>query len=532
MKKNHFWRAIAVVALAVFVRDERGQSVPTDPWLWARHIGGSTGIRVVVDGAANSYVLGEFMAGYGTGTIGGSALSARTNQLRITFLAKYDGSGTFRWVRQFAAADMSIQLDSGGDVLLAGTFDGTITIGNVTLISAPEKAGVFLTRYDTSGSQISARVVGTTASVSNVQIAVDGKRNYYLAGKVRDHILLPNGPGNYFGTERGADVFVAKYNQSGTPLWLSIAGGKDDDYSTGVAFDNIGNCYVMGELGESLADFSPGVGWVGRDTRLTFVAKLNLEGSFEWVKKIETSQGLGSPYGTLAVDTASNVYVARNFRGAATIETTTLSSTSSDDFLITKFDGQGNLIWARKGGMTGTFLSEIRGIALDKRGDLYLTGYFGLPVSMSATPSNDPFPIVRKYSSKGDLLGEFGAGKAVSGNAVALDLDNNVYVAGVYTTNASLGGTRLTGADVVAAFVAKAREITTVVEGFTSIRVTGPKEVRVSVEGKTGERFRIETSTNLIDWIPLIDGVSGHLEFSDSPSSRTPSKFFRFTRLP
>ena len=49
-----------------------------------------------------------------------------------------------------------------------------------------------------------------------------------------------------------ADLFVVKYNSSGTKQWTKQLGSSDVDYAEGVAVDSSGNVYAAGSTGGGL----------------------------------------------------------------------------------------------------------------------------------------------------------------------------------------------------------------------------------------------------------------------------------------
>ena len=63
-------------------------------------------------------------------------------------------------------------------------------------------------------------------------IAADSSGNCYVTG--------------YTNNGSNDDVFIAKYNTSGTLQWQRKLYGASTDYGYGVAVDSSGNCYVTG----------------------------------------------------------------------------------------------------------------------------------------------------------------------------------------------------------------------------------------------------------------------------------------------
>ena len=82
-----------------------------------------------------------------------------------------------------------------------------------------------------------------------------------------------------------ADIFVVKYNSSGTKQWTKQLGTSSNDYAYGVATDSSGNVYVTGYTNGRL-DGNTSAGWED-----LFVVKYNSSGTKQWTKQLGTSSG-------------------------------------------------------------------------------------------------------------------------------------------------------------------------------------------------------------------------------------------------
>jgi hypothetical protein len=80
-----------------------------------------------------------------------------------------------------------------------------------------------------------------------------------------------------------ADLFVVKYNSSGTKQWTKQLGTSSTDLADGVATDSSGNVYVVGYTYGGL-DGNTNTG--GSDL---FVVKYNSSGTKQWTKQLGSS---------------------------------------------------------------------------------------------------------------------------------------------------------------------------------------------------------------------------------------------------
>jgi hypothetical protein len=133
----------------------------------------------------------------------------------------------------------------------------------------------------------------------------------------------------------------------------------------------------------------------------------------------------------VAVDAGGNVYVAGY--STATWGSPISAHHGSFDAFLAKLDSNGNLTWNTFIGGSGN--EAPTGLALDVAGNAYVTGYctatWGSPVSAFSGGIYDAF--VAKLDSNGALIWNtfVGGGPDDRGNAIAVDLSGNVYLAGL-----------------------------------------------------------------------------------------------------
>ena len=104
-----------------------------------------------------------------------------------------------------------------------------------------------------------------------------------------------------------------------------------------------------------------------------FVGKMRPNGNWAWI--FQQPGGISVDQGRgIAVDRVGNVYVTGSFQGTATFGSHTLTTNGSYDIFVAKLNPSGNWLWAVKAG--GTSVDEGYGIAMDGVGNAYVTGYF------------------------------------------------------------------------------------------------------------------------------------------------------------
>ncbi len=294
---------------------------------------------VAVDGAGNAYITG-----YTTGNLGGP--NAGSSDI---FLAKYDALGTLLWVRQTGSAGYDIAngvaVDGAGNAYITG-----YTRGN---LGGPNAGGydIFLAKYDASGTLLWMRQTGSVSYDYASGVAVDGAGNAYITGYTEGNLGGPNAG--------GFDILLAKYDASGTLLWMRQTGSSGNDYASSVAVDGAGNAYITGWTDGNLG--GPNVG--GYDI---FLAKYDASGTLLWMRQTGSAT---VDYATgVAVDGAGNAYITGWTDGDLGGP-----NAGSVNIFLAKYDASGTLLWVRQTGTAGYDIAT--GVAVDGAGNAYITGH-------------------------------------------------------------------------------------------------------------------------------------------------------------
>lgn len=393
--------------------------------------GGATndyGYGIAADSAGNSYVAGSFN---GSAAFGETSLTGQGGD--DIFIAKYDNGGNLIWARGAGGAAndaaSAVAVDGSGNCYVTGFFQGTATFGTANLVSAggPD---VFIAKYDPTGNLLWAKSAGGSSDDRGYAIAVDGSANVFVAGAFNNTAAF--GPTN-LSAAGSFDVFVAKYDSTGQLLWARRAGGSLDDYGTGIAVDNSGNCYLAGHFGSPVATFDT-VTLTNRGGRDVFIAKYGSAGNLVWVR-----QAGGSDYDVataIAADGAGNSYVAGYFYGTATFGSSQITSTGLSDIFTAKYDSNGNPLWVSNAGGAGDDYAY--GVALNSAGNCFVTGGF----SGTATFGNSTFTgggiLVLNYDSPNHLAWAKQAARDAGedyGFAIATDPGGNCYLTGYLEGN-------------------------------------------------------------------------------------------------
>ena len=125
------------------------------------------------------------------------------------------------------------------------------------------------------------------------------------------------------------DLFVVKYNSSGTKQWTKQFGTSSTDLADGVATDSSGNVYLVGYTYGGLD------GNTNTGASDLFVVKYNSSGTKQWTKQLGSSS-LEYDYG-VATDSSRNVYVSGETYGGLDGNT----NAANADLFVVKYNSSG-----------------------------------------------------------------------------------------------------------------------------------------------------------------------------------------------
>jgi hypothetical protein len=281
---------------------------------------------VTSDPSGNMILAGQFDA---TADLGGTA-HATAGGFDF-FLAKFDGAGTLAWSQSFGAASDQyvgdVTSDSQGNLLLAGDFLGTMSLGGSPL-TAGAMPSLFIAKLDADGGHVFSKSFDTEVE-PRMFVRTDSADNLVVAGTFfYDEPDFGDGPIAGFGE---SDGFVAKFDAAGTLLYARGLGGVAEDYVTGLVIDDDDNVIVTGTY-QDTADFGD-----GEHTSVTvdqFVVKMGPNLETVWSRTYggdvdDESDGV-------TVDSAGNVVVVSSTSGAIDFGGGELTSAGNLDLFVAK----------------------------------------------------------------------------------------------------------------------------------------------------------------------------------------------------
>ena len=335
---------------------------------------------IATDAAGNIYLAGKLSGSITFGTQ--SLVSAGGFN---AFVAKLDQNGALVWGGSYGdgpnnQAATSVAVDSSGNVVFAGWFLGSMTVGNAsgskTLTTGTTNGNAFVAKLSPSGSALWAFSYGSAASASAVNgVVVDFNGDVLLTGYFQGSInfgkasmtaagpqdlfvaklagatgaglwnnqtgssgltsngssIAVDGDGNSVAVGTSSGIFVQRLDAAGNQGW-GMGFFDNSSFGNGVALDGAGNAYVTG-TGKTIAPTGP-----------TFVTKLDVTGNQKWTVGV----GATAPF-AIAADTAGNSFIAGSLDASANFGGGTLTGPA----FLWKLNPDGTYGWSRVYG-TGT----------------------------------------------------------------------------------------------------------------------------------------------------------------------------------
>lgn len=408
-------------------------------WDWAKRAGSDSndiGWCISQDSSGNIYVVGTFASDsilFGTTYLVNNNIAATVDDI---FITKYDINGNILWAKKAGGNlddyPFSATVDASGNIYITGFFRGSISFDAITLFSAGFR-DLFVVKYDTNGNALWAKRAGGADDDEAEAIAVDALGQVYITGFFQSPSItfgsttLTNTTSSYY-----FDLFIAKYDSSGNPLWARKAGGVKHDYGTAICTDAFNNVILAGHFLSPTISF--GTSTLTNSTlQNIYIAKYNSAGTLLWLN----NEGNGY-INDIATNNTSEIFATGELVLVPLVfGTDTLTTQGNADMFVAKFDTGGNSLWGRSGG--GTAFDYGLALAVDALSNVYVTGmyqsqYMSFPydtLTNSDTTTNSEVYIVG-YDNLGNVLWS----KGIYGNSNQMELGSSISTFGgdVYLT--------------------------------------------------------------------------------------------------
>jgi hypothetical protein len=308
-------------------------------------------------------------------------------------------------------AGTGVAVDSTGRAYVSGTTESShttfpVAVGPDTTFNGDTDAFIARVKQDGTALEYSGYIGGDSGD-EGLDVAIDADNNAYVTGFTYSQAaFFPVTVGPDLTQNGSNDAFVAKVKYDGTSLeYCGYIGGTSFDRGTSIAVSEDGSAFIHGWTASTEASFPV---LVGPDLTFNsglydaYVAKVDPSGTaLIYCGYIGGSSRDDYGYG-VAVDKMGSAYVTGY---TASTQTTfpvlvgpDLTHNSSLDVYVAKVEVDGSgLVYC--GYIGGSSWDQGEGIAVDKKGNAYLTGF------TFSTESSFPVVVGPDLTSSGDSVG-------------------------------------------------------------------------------------------------------------------------------
>ena len=314
---------------------------------------------------------------------------------------KYDQSGTFQWMAEFAGAGLNNDFPNAMDI----DADGNIIIGGYSY-NASLDADFATIKIDPSGTVLWDAVFNGSGYANDwiVDLSIHADGSVFVGGTTRSE-------------DTNDDYAIIKYAPDGTMVFTTLFDGiTSTDILTSIALDPAGLVYATGvsQHYDGFIDY--------------FTFKLDSAGAEAWSNRfgLPGSDEGDSWAADIVVDTLNNVTVT----GVSYIDV------YGFDYVTVQYDSSGTQSWVSRYSSTmNNGYDEATCAVLDHENNVIIAG-----LTASADGTDDIATV--KYDTSGTELWahQFAGGEGSDDVAFYLAVDdaNSVFVAGSATTNLNL----------------------------------------------------------------------------------------------
>lgn len=342
----------------------------------------------------------------------------------------------------------AIQQDNAGNLIIGGLYSSTVDfdpgVGNTSRTSNGLE-DIFLAKFDSSGNFIWVKGLGGTSYEQINTIDIDVDNNIYVGGFVRGTLDLDPGAGisNYTAVGQ-KDIYVSKFTPAGNFSWgFGIGSSSGEEEVVEILVDNSNKVYITGYF-RNTVDFDPGSSTnslTSSGSEDNYVAQYDSAGNYQWAFKIG---GGSSERGTqVASDGLGNIFVSGQYGGTVDFDpsasTANITSYSVRDVFVSKYTSAGSYVWAF--GIGGsTSIEDINDLTFSG-GDLYITGHFRDSIDFDPGPntfdlitdSNDDM-FLASYSDNGEFnfASSLSSGPSDRSDHILVNGLNEIYTIGSF----------------------------------------------------------------------------------------------------
>ena len=393
------------------------------------------------DNDNNIYVCGVFQ-----GTIENIGEQITSREMQDIFIAKYNSSLQLSWIKQVGGPknDFIPQMDVYNDtILLMGAFSDSIYFDESYSLKSIGTYDVFVSKLDVNGNFHGAEILFWESAFHYPQdIKILDSDNYLVSGFFYDDSVNIYNDTIIRARSGVWNAFYSKHSKSNNnTIWARF-----NDSNTNARYSNIAqynsNIFLNGFFTDSLYFDIENIK-SKNNSRDLFLYSMNQDGNGQWLRRTYGSSNDATA--TMDYDSYGNLYFGGYYRSDDLVTDSTESLVSQDtsrvrgywDLFLMKYNKSGNLQWKKDYGSKGKEWTK----SIEEQNDIiYIAGYYSDTLvfgsdTLTTDSIEDYGVLLGTFDSEGNMLeglGVNGTGGDDVANAMTVDDQNNVYLAGYF----------------------------------------------------------------------------------------------------
>lgn len=443
-------RLIISLLLVIF-----SQGLLAQNWDWAKKTGknynGNDAGRVIELDKNGNLCMAGLVKGYNSFGDTGNYTPTDFGGHDI-YMEKTDNEGNMLWVKRFGSSGtdqaLGLDIDVNNNWYVGGYYSDQCNFGD-SIMDSQGSFDCFVLSLDSLGEHRWVFSFGGSGRDDLNSLSCDDFGNSYVSGGFSDTLYF----GDDFIVSNGdVDIFIAKIDPNGNPLWIKGFGGPFKDLSRDIEVRDA-NIYFVGNFKDKVIFDSDTVFVYGGAKWDAFICRADTAGNILWA---ESDGGLWDDVGVrVDIDNNGNIIFGGNYTNSGyfgAMDEEFLTSNGLTDIFISFYDTTGTLTKVISfGGIEGdgihslNYAQEINKILLGVRFQDTIQ-FQGVsfesegPTDLCVMQFNDTLGLEWKKQIKGVPYGS----KPPNIGSIYADSLSNVFVNGAFLTPVYFDTTLLT----------------------------------------------------------------------------------------
>lgn len=381
------------------------------------------------------------------------------------YLIKYTADGKKLWAIQFVGHQTNTLFEvkgisvSSSSVFITGHYKGSLTFGSTVITNTTAVSDAFVACYDMSGNFLwvksnFARKAPDEITAASIAAGTDGSAVF--TGKYKGTIVSSNNADTI--TSASNTLYLMKFDASGNYLWLKSSKGKNTGSraeATDLWLDTNGNIFLTGNVSDTVFVQQDSINFAAGTSGI-FISKFNSSGKLQWIKKEGTAHA-----NTIELEKdQTHFLLGGDYKNNDSLSGTKLTTAANYGAYVARYDTSGTMQWAKMLTVPAADSAAVTfGVSGDIYGGVYAIGLFGKKTSSAAVLTSGINTItakpgftfyVAKFKQDGtsQWLQSYADGTTDAGNDLIAYDSSQVYITGYYNKSIRVDSTEIKNTSV------------------------------------------------------------------------------------